>query len=95
MENIFLKIGETANLALPGLGSAGYRWQYVVEDAETVSVEKASGSEPSEMRQGSLEERFALTGLRQGKTIVHFTQARSFEPGKAPHAVRDVGVEVR
>jgi hypothetical protein len=51
-----------------------------------------TGSEPG--RTGSRDEQFALKAMGVGETIVHFQQARQFEPNKPPHATRDIQVHV-
>lgn len=86
MEKIGLRVAESFTVALNSLGSAGYRWSAAVDNPPIVTVEHL------ETVQGL--ERFSLTGLAPGETVVHFTQARSFEPGKPPRSTHDVIVRV-
>ncbi len=96
MEEMTLSIGEQTTTVLPGLGTAGYRWSAAVDDPAVVSVEAlgtvTAASEPG--RTGSRDEQFSLKAVGLGETVVHFQQARQFEPGKPPHATRDIQVQV-
>ena len=96
MEEITLSIGERTTVVLPGLGTAGYRWSAAVDNPAVVSVEAlgtgAAVSEPG--RTGSRDEQFSLKAVGLGDTVVRFQQARQFEPGKPPHAARDIQVHV-
>jgi len=86
VEKIDLRVAATYRVALNSLGSAGYRWSAAVDNPRIVNVERLATHRGLEQ--------FALTGLAPGETIVHFTQARSFEPGKPPHSSRDIFVHV-
>lgn len=86
MENVNLRVHESYTVALPSLGSAGYRWSSTVDDPRVVQVERLATT------RGLAQ--FALTALSPGETIVHFVQARSFEPGKLPASSRDFLVRV-
>jgi hypothetical protein len=68
----------------------------MVENPAIVAVERISLQRRAAPRAGtySRDEDFALTGLAAGETTIHFVQARSFEPGKPPHASEDVFVRV-
>jgi len=91
-----LKTGESATITLPGLGTAGYRWSFTVDDPRLVLVERRVAErqpgDPPPSR--SVDEQFVVTGLNAGETVVRFSQARSFEPSKPPIATRDVMVRV-
>ncbi len=86
MEKIELHVHEAHVLTLRSLGSAGYRWSATVDDPQLVKVERV----------GTVRghEEFSLIGFAPGETIVHFVQARSFEPGQPPLSSRDVAVRV-
>ena len=96
MEHIELRKGKRSTVALKGLGSAGYRWSFTVDDPRIVSVERIvatkrpGGAPPSY----SLDEQFAITGRMVGETVVRFRQGRPFEPSKPPMATRDILVRV-
>jgi hypothetical protein len=86
VEQFDLRVGESRIVALDSLGSAGYRWSASVGNPQIVRVERLATVR-------GLEE-FSLTGLSPGETIVHFVQARSFEPAKPPLSTHDVLVRV-
>lgn len=97
MEHIELRVPASHVVVLKGLGSAGYRWSASVDNPKVVRIERVTavqrtGEHPS--GGNSRDEQFKLTGLAPGETIVHFSQARSFEPKKPPHATYDVEVRV-
>jgi predicted secreted protein len=86
VENVNLHVHESYTVALPSLGSAGYRWSSTVDNPLVVQVEQLATT------RGLAQ--FALTALSPGETIVHFVQARSFEPAKRPESTRDFLVRV-
>lgn len=96
IESRTLVLGTRVLVTLAGLGAAGYRWSATVDDPAIVSVEGvALASGPNVRPPGaSRDEVFALLALAVGETKVHFVQARSFEPGGEPNAVREMRVRV-
>jgi hypothetical protein len=96
MESRTLVVGDRSPVTLAGLGAAGYRWSATVDDPAVVSVEGVTLERgPDDRLPGaSRDEGFALVALAAGETIVHFAQARSFEPGSRPRATRDIHVRV-
>ena len=97
MEQIELHKDERSTVTLKGLGSAGYRWSFTVDDPRIIDVEpilvtqKPGDRPPSH----SLDEQFAITGRMTGETMVRFRQGRPFEQGKPPIATREILVRVR
>lgn len=96
MELRTLAVGARSLVTLPGLGAAGYRWSATVDDPTVVAIAGvALDPGPADRPPGaSRDERFALVALAVGETIVHFAQARRFDPGSPPHAVREIRVRV-
>jgi hypothetical protein len=98
VEQLKLSKGERATVILKGLGSAGYRWWYTVDDPLLVQVErlvterKAGEEYPPSW---SADEQFVIFGLSPGDTVVRFRQTRPFEQSKPPVATRDILVRVR
>jgi len=95
MEEVRLAAGEKMILALPGLGSAGYQWSVIVQDARVAHVakiERLSGAAPG--ASGSNDEQFAIVALTAGQTVLWFAQRRVFQSDRPPHAVREVLVRV-
>ncbi len=86
VEKIDLRIDENHTVALKSLGSAGYRWSATIDNPMILQVERLPSIRGLEQ--------FRLTGLSAGETIVHFVQARSFEPGKPPRSLHDIAVRV-
>lgn len=96
IESRTLAVGTRAVVTLPGLGAAGYRWSATVDDPTLVSVERValpSGLDAPPPG-ASRDEAFAVVALAAGETTARFVQARSFEPGRQPHAVREMRVRV-
>jgi hypothetical protein len=98
---MMLIVGARALVTLGGMGSAGYRWTATVDNPAIVEVVRApapSASAPlapaNRPQSFSRDEQFAVTGLAPGETVVHFRQARSFEPEHTPIATRDIAVHV-
>ncbi len=91
-----LAVGTRCLITLPGLGAAGYRWSATIDDPTIVAVEGATSVIGPEARQpgANRDEAFVLCALAVGETRVRFAQARSFEPGRAPNAVREMRVRV-
>lgn len=95
LETFTLREGESHVLALPGLGSAGYRWLVEAAGAEIVSVEEIlhTAEEAREMRQGSLNQQFRITALAAGKAHIRFAQVRPWALN-LPNAVVEVELTV-
>ena len=94
-ETLTLRKGENHILVLPGLGSAGYQWTVQAADREIVSITEMplAAGEVRAVIQGSVEERFRLTALAPGETVIRLTQMRRFgtEP---PHATREIALTI-
>jgi predicted secreted protein len=97
MEEIELRKGERSIVTLKGLGSAGYRWSFTVDDPRIVRVEHiAVTKKPGDFPPShSLDEQFAITGRVTGETVVRFSLARPFEQAKPPIATREILAHVR
>jgi predicted secreted protein len=96
METITLRPGENHLIRLKGLGSAGYEWMLEFFDSTVIAVEQIphSRDEVTVPIVGSLDQRFKLTAVGPGQTLVHFTQRRRFQPRAKPHASYEVQVVV-
>jgi hypothetical protein len=93
VETIELAIDGRFTITLKGRGTAGYRWEFTVDDARFVQVERLI--EQGDPGMGSVDERFVLTGLLAGETVVRFGQVRPFDKGKPPIATTEIQVCVR
>jgi predicted secreted protein len=96
MESVTLREGESHLVRLHGLGSAGYQWMLESSDPRIAAVEEIlhSREEVAAPIAGSLDQRFRLTAITPGHTLVRFTQRRRFEPEREPHASYEVSVTV-
>ena len=93
METIELAVDGRFTITLKGRGTAGYRWEFTVDDPRFVQVERLL--EQGDPGMGSVDERFVLTGLLAGETVVRFGQLRPFDKGKPPIATSEIRVCVR
>ncbi|WDD91876.1 protease inhibitor I42 family protein [Burkholderia sp. FERM BP-3421] len=97
MEQLELNVQERRVVVLQGLGAAGYRWTVSVDDPGVVRVERAAAepaAAPGAPGSRSVDERFEITGLAAGRTIVRCVQGRAFEPHAAPRASHEIEVHV-
>jgi len=97
METITLKRGESYTVTLPGLGSAGYKWSLDSADPRVVKVEEimhAKGSVAQPVT-GSLDQRFKLTAIAPGHTIVRFIRSRPFARAEKPNATFELSLAVK
>jgi hypothetical protein len=93
METIELAIDGRFTITLKGRGTAGYRWEFTVDDPRFVQVERLI--EQGDPGMGSVDERFMLTALLAGETVVRFRQVRPFDKSKQAIATREIRVGVR
>ncbi|HEX8103236.1 MAG TPA: protease inhibitor I42 family protein [Solirubrobacteraceae bacterium] len=98
-DRIELAPGETRSFQLPGLGTAGYMWQDVVEgDPGTVEVSWergfAPGTEPAAVGV-SAPETATVRALGPGEAAVRLVQRRPWEQDVAPQAEHRMAVQVR
>jgi Chagasin family peptidase inhibitor I42 len=100
MDELRIRKGETNELTLPGLGSAGYQWIAQPCDPPIVSVEEILHTDEESLTAvrghgtGSLEQRFRLTAMTPGQAVVRFVQVRRFAPLNRPHASHEIAVTV-
>lgn len=87
-----LRVGDAHTIRLPGLGTAGYRWEPTSEGDEGVAeIERIdAGPPPSDAIGASAEEGFRILALQPGVIQIAFDQRRPFDPSDAPAARRHV-----
>ena len=79
-EKISLHIGEQYIVALAGLATAGYEWQYSCTNSPLLLIEKSIKPVSSNSRIGSsAEEIFTITAIGKGLARIHFVQVREWE----------------
>ncbi len=95
---VALVVGERCEVALPGLGTAGYRWRETLGgDLTCVDVTWQRGPLPGDEPRpigASAPERLEITGLAPGHVTIHLSQERPWERGR-PHAEHTIEIEVQ
>lgn len=94
-----LSVGDSEEIALAGLGTAGYRWNHEIEgDEGVIELSWRHGVSPGEAVPrpvgANSPERLTVTGTAPGQVVLHLKQARPWESGKPPRAQHSIGVQV-
>lgn len=91
---LVLRVGEQYELVLPGLATAGYRWEEVLDGSpDVVALAWRRGVPPGEATGrpigASAPERLGVTASAPGQVVVHLAQRRPWEigPPRAEHTV--------
>jgi hypothetical protein len=95
-DELRLAVGDSHELTLPGLGTAGYRWDHeVVGDPGVVAVSWRRGFGPGEgpdprSAGASAPERLTVTGTAPGRVTLLVSQGRPWEqrPPRAQHTIQ-------
>ena len=93
--DLTLGVGEVHDLALAGLGTAGFRWDYTVEEGDGV-VEVSRGHatpEPGGVGR-SATEHVIISAVAPGAATVGLTQSRPWERDVPPRLAFQVHIEV-
>jgi predicted secreted protein len=96
-QELQLHVGEEQTVRLPGLATAGYRWQAAVEDEQvaTVSSRFEAGTETLEAKAASSrDELVTVTGQAVGTTRLSLVQRRSWEGEAKPIAAHTLTITV-
>ena len=96
-EELRLRVGEEETIRLPGLTTAGYRWQAAVEDERIATVStrfEMSDQKRAASATGSSDELVTVSGRAEGTTRLSLVQRRSWEGEAEPIAAHDVTVTV-
>lgn len=92
-DEIKLKTGTTATVALKGLATAGYVWNYTTDDnQDCVKVSKEFVLRRKLKTGGNADEVFTITAQKKGIVNIHFVQLRSWEKTSAPLAEKKVKI---
>ena len=96
METVTLNRGESHIVELRGLGSAGYQWSLQSADPRIVGVEELLYDRESVAlpMAGSMDQKFKLTAIASGHTLVRFVQSRRFAQAGPPNASFEVSLAV-
>jgi predicted secreted protein len=100
VRKISLRKGETHQIRLGGLGSAGYAWDFIIEgssnivEVSTEQVDTSSLPPPGGYPPGSsnTDTLFTIKALKIGKTQIKLILRRSWEKNKPP--LRGIFLEV-
>ncbi len=90
--DIRLRLGETHQFELGGLGSAGYAWEYATEgDTGVVSVNMERSHRPSRARtespdpdSSSLEQQVVIKAMAPGRITIRLALRRPWERDEPP-----------
>jgi predicted secreted protein len=96
-EELRLRVGEEQTVRLPGLATAGYRWQAAVDDEKvaTVSARFETGKENLESKAASSrDELVTVSGQAVGTTRLSLVQRRSWEGDADPIAAHTLTITV-
>lgn len=84
---IELRVGEEYSVRLAGLGTAGYRWEPLLEGDPGVALVHPAGEDTSEDNEAvgaSADEVFTVHANRPGATRIRFVQRRPWERDVPP-----------
>lgn len=87
-EEISLNVGESTEVKLKGLGTAGYKWNYSIQNnADSVSISKdlvATEKTAQKNIGASADEVFTIKAVSKGNINIYFFQNRSWEKNENP-----------
>jgi len=96
-EEIKLKKGDSISIKLKGLATAGYEWNYILnDDKDCIKISKDFApydGKDTGHHGASADEIFTITALKKGTTIIHFTQQRKWEKN-TPTNERNVKITI-
>ncbi len=98
LEEIKLKKGESTEIQLKGLATAGYVWNYTTdadENAITVSKDFVESKKLTQKNVGaSADEIFKITANETGVIFITFFQKRSWEKNTDPVNTRTIKLTI-
>lgn len=91
-----LGVGETRELSLASLGTAGFVWSYELEGNDGVLRLTWRRGRPEETGPvgRSTTEQLLITATASGRAVIQMHQTRPWEPGVAPRASCAINVQV-
>jgi predicted secreted protein len=96
-EDLRLHVGEEHTIRLPGLATAGYRWQAAVDDERVATVSSrfdTDEEQPGTEAASSRDELVTVSGLAEGTAHLSLVQRRSWEGEAEPIAAHNLTVTV-
>ena len=95
-DEIKLKTGESTTIRFKGLATAGYGWNYTIDDNEDCIKVTKEFAEPEKFIQknmgASVDEVFTITAQKKGTVNIHFSQRRSWEKNIDPVNEKEVKI---
>ena len=94
---LHMKKDSTVLIKLRSLSTSGYRWSFSIEDSSVVEVEKKGNEFPASGSKhvgDSGMEVFAVKGLKNGETKIHFEQKRPWKNSGKPIKYENYAVTV-
>ena len=99
LEEINLHIGESTEVKLKGLGTAGYKWNYSIqtsEDSISISRDLFATDKTSQRNIGaSADEVFTIKAVSKGVVNIYFFQNRSWEKNENPANEKRVKITIQ
>jgi predicted secreted protein len=96
-QELRLNVGEEKTVRLPGLATAGYRWQAAVDDEKVATVVSRFDGGEKELESkaaSSRDELMTVIGQAVGTTRLSLVQRRSWEVDAEPIAAHSVKITV-
>ena len=92
-----MQVGEEQTVRLPGLATAGYRWQAAVDDEGVATVSSRFDTDeekPGTKTASSRDELVTVSGLAEGTARLSLVQRRSWEGEAEPIAAHTLTITV-
>lgn len=98
-EQVKLNVGESTNVQLKGLASAGYVWNYKIDnnqDCLNISKNYVNDGKTSQAKMGtSSDEVFTIKAIKKGNVNIKFLQSRSWEPNEDPVKEKNIMIIIQ
>ena len=94
---IRLAVGESTEVVLANVGTAGYQWKHRVEGSEEVlevTYRRRGDPVPERVVGRAAAQAVLLTARAPGQVRVHLSQGRPWEQHTPPRSSREIEVEV-
>ena len=84
IEEIKLKTGESITVKLKGLPTAGYQWNYIIDDNKNLITVSKDFQLTQKTAGGSADEVFTIKAGNKGNVNIIFFQKRNWEANVKP-----------